>query len=178
MDMRLEFNNMINSNGHYILIVHSNKKMRCSCYNDTTHESSHTCPICFGVGYALVTERVLCREKNLTMAESLPKALKTYEYGDNTVAGRAFYLKYNTNIEPKDLIISCSFDRRNLPLLSDYSIYEVSYVERYRGEGGKIEYIKAACDLDTINVKIIASNIRKTGNRDIYNLGIRRDSDE
>lgn len=174
MDLREEFAYILENYGHHILLMHRDRKMKCSCWNEITKEAKKSCPYCYGLGYTPIIEKHLSREKNSIQSEALTKAIKNFDYGENSWAGRIFYLKHNVHVAEKDYIIDVQFDRRGRPLLSDYYIYEVSHIEKCRGERGRIEFLKAYCSFDTINMKIIAANIRKSGNIDVYNLGVRR----
>jgi hypothetical protein len=175
MDIRHEFSELLDKYGHHILLVHSNRRMRCSCWNDLTQEASNKCPICFGIGYTPIIEKHLCREKYGLQSEPIAQR---FEYGGNISPAKCFYFKHDVGIRSKDLIIDIQFDRKGMPLLSDYYVYEVSFVEPIRGEGGEIEYKRIYTNMDTISMKILVANIRRTGNKEIYNLGMRRIDNE
>lgn len=174
MDMRLEFNKLLQQYGHYVLLVHNNRRLRCSCWNDKTQEALKTCPYCFGLGHIPVVTRHLCRERIVTVADSMGRILQPYQYGETTIPSRGYYFKHDVEIAVKDFIVDVPFDARNIPILSDYRIYEINYAEGFRGEKGRTEYIKVYASADTVNMEIVAANIRKSGNTDIYNLGMRR----
>lgn len=178
IDMRQEFDKIMDGYGHYILVVHNNRNIRCSCWNSKTQEAVKTCPLCFGLGHTPVVQKEICREKIITVSDSMGRILRPDEYGESTVPSRVYYLRYNVNIDAKDFIVDCKFDRKDMPLLSDYRIYEVNYAEYYRGERGRVEYVKAYASTDSVNMEIVAANIRTSGNRDIYNIGMRRIDNE
>lgn len=172
--IRNEFNDLINKHGHRVLLLRSGRERRCSCWNEKTSEASKDCNLCFGLGYTVTVEQHLARAAITSIPETLSRAKKTYDFGSMAAPSRVFYFKRTVKPKVSDLIIDCEFDIRNMPILDNYSVYEIGTVDLLRGEGGDLSFVKTYCGLETINMEIIFRNVRKKGIDVVYDLGVRR----
>ena len=174
VNLREEFNRVLSDYGYYVLIMHNNKKRRCTCFNDKTREGNKDCPYCYGLGYTPIIEKHLCRSKVTTTSRSMASSLRMTDYGEVLYPTLCYYLKHDVKVAPDDFIIECDFEDGGKPILSNYSIYKVAFTESLRGDHGRSEYNRVYCDLDPVNMNLVIANLKKNGNRLFYELGFRR----
>lgn len=143
-DLRVEFEKVLHKYGHYVLLVRQNKKVPLP--------KSYTANL--GLSYGYTIEKHLCRSQTASIPETLPRMVKGQIAGEVSVSSKMFYLKHDVFPSRGDLIIECSWNG-NRPIIDEYSgIYEINYPEPYRGLGGRIEYFRAACELDPIEATV------------------------
>jgi len=174
LDLRKEFEDLLSKYGYSVLLIRSGKNRRCICWNDKTQESPVTCPYCYGLGFISVVERHRCRSGIANIPETLARSNKQTDYGQVAVPSRVFYFRYNVKPNIKDLLIDCDFDKNGLPILSDYSIYEINTIDNLRSDNGRVEYSKIFCGIQAVQKEIVAFNVRKSGVDLIYDIGFRR----
>ena len=141
MNLRKEFDAILHQYGHYVLIVRTDRKTTCTCYNPTTGSVSKTCPYCFGLGTIPIIEKHITREKDLNVPETLPYLSTQQLFGEMAIATRGYFFKPEVVIQPHDLIIDVDWNGVQ-PIYSGRGLYEVSHVDKKRFEFGEFTFQK------------------------------------
>jgi hypothetical protein len=143
MDLRKEFDTILEQYGFPVLVVRSDRKLRCSCWNEKTQEADRECPICFGLGYVPVVEKHMTRSTDTSVPESLAMlGSETPSFGAISVPGRVYYMRYNAILHPTDLIVDVDWTSTGRPVYNGGGIYEVSHVDPKKFERGQLIYNK------------------------------------
>lgn len=137
-----DFNGILEKYGHSILLLHSDKKTYCSCYDRLTGSVDRNCPYCFGMGTIPSIEKHLVRDIDSRPPESLPYIANQQQFGEMAVAGRSYFFKNNVNLIEGDLIIEVDW-QGDFPIYTGRGIYKISHIDPARFENGKITYYKA-----------------------------------
>lgn len=146
MNLRKEFNKILDKYGHPVLIVRQEKKLRCSCWNEKTQETDRNCPICFGIGWTPIVEKHTIRTQEVTVPETLPRLTNSGSYGQMAVPSRSYFIRCEANIQPKDLVVDVDWTDTGKPVYNGAGIYEVSHVdETLRLEKGEQVYKRLSC---------------------------------
>ncbi|MCW4013579.1 MAG: hypothetical protein NWF07_11395 [Candidatus Bathyarchaeota archaeon] len=163
MDIRKDFENVLDLYGHYVLLIRQNTKVRCRCWNESRQEANKKCPNCLGTGYHFTAEKHLCRSDVQAIPETLPRISNSTQAGEFSVDSKMFYMKHTVRPSKGDLICEMEWDENDKPVVDEYtSIFEVNYPQPYRGDKGRIEYFRVACMVDPIEASIRLANA--TGN--------------
>jgi hypothetical protein len=143
MDLRKEFDAILEQYGYPVLVVRSERKLRCSCWNEKTQEADRECPVCFGLGWTPIIEKHMTRSMDTSVPESLAMlGAETPSFGPISVPGRFYYMRYNALLRPTDLIVDVDWTDRGKPIYNGGGIYEVSHVDPKRFERGELIYNK------------------------------------
>lgn len=144
IDMRQEFDNLLDDYGHYVLLIRQNKKVSIPKSFDNN----------LGLDCAYTIERHLCRAETASIPETLPRMQQGASAGEMAIASKMFYLKYDVRPSKGDLIVEVSWED-DKPIIDEYTaIYEINYPEPFKGDGGRIEYFRAACELNPIEATV------------------------
>jgi hypothetical protein len=143
MDLRKEFDAILEQYGYPVLVVRSERKVRCSCWNEKTQEATKECPVCFGLGWVPIVEKHMTRCVDTSVPESLAMlGAEKAPFGAISVPGRSYYMRYNAQLRPTDLIVDVEWNDRGKPIYNGGGIYEVSHVDPKRFERGELIYNK------------------------------------
>ena len=149
IDLRQEFEDILENYGHYILLVRQNKKVPLPKSYDTN----------LGLNYGYTIERHLCRSMTAGIPQTLPRMPVGSMPGEIVVSSKMFYLKYDVKPQKDDLVIECAWDGEK-PVIDEYTaIYKLNYPEPFRGDQGRIEYFRAACEQDPIEATLRLATI-------------------
>lgn len=142
--MREEFDNILEDYGHYILLVRQNKKVELPKSYDAS----------LGLGCAYTIEKHLCRSMTASIPETLPRMQQGRNAGEMAISSKMFYLRYDVRPSKGDLIVEPSWID-DQPVIDEYTaIYEINYPEPFRGDNGRIEYFRAACELNPVEATL------------------------
>ncbi len=154
MDARKEFKQLLDKYGHYVLIARQNKRIRCTCWNDTTRSANSQCTQCLGTGYLYVLEKALCRSKISNLPETLGRSLSNTEAGIIASISKIFYVQHTVFVSKKDLIYECDWEG-NKPVQGFYSdLFEVNFPEAQRDINGRVNHVEVHCAREPINAEI------------------------
>jgi hypothetical protein len=142
-----------------VLVVRSENKLYCTCYNEVTQEASRTCPICFGIGWGLVAERHRTRSVSSNPAQELSRFLNVADIGEVSVKRKVYYFKPTMKAKQKDLVVEVSWDRLGRPKYEGKGIWQVDKVDDdYHLKDG--QYIFKACQASEKPVRSTLRAIR------------------
>jgi hypothetical protein len=140
IDLRQEFENTLRDYGHYILLVRQNKKVVLPKSFDNN----------LGLQYGYTIEKHLCRSATAGVPQTLPRLPQSLIPGDTAVPAKMFYLKWDVRPQKDDIIVEPSWEKGK-PVIDEYTmLYQISYPEPFRGDEGRIEYFRVACQMDPI----------------------------
>lgn len=155
MDLRYEFEEILRQYGHPILLVRQDKKIRCSCWNEKTQEADRTCPVCFGLGWNPIVEKHTIRTEDVTIPETLARVNQSGDFGQIAVPSRAWFFRYNAQVDTKDLIVDVDWTDTGKPVYNNDGIYEVNHIDTtLRFEHGERTFKKVLCKDTPINKRI------------------------
>ena len=138
-DLRQEFDDILETYGHNVLIVRSDRTLRCTCWNEKTQDADRECPICFGKGWVPVIEKHTVRTQDTDNETALPaQGQGASKIGDVATPGRLYFARYNMVIRSTDLIVDVDWSETGRPIYNGGGIYEVSHVEPMRFDRGRV----------------------------------------
>lgn len=173
--LEANFNKIIETYGHDILLLHSDKKTICSCFDKITGSAKRDCPFCFGMGTIPVIERHKIRDIDMRVPESLPYIASQQLFGDMAVAARAYFFKKDVVVKEEDLIIDVEWDGIK-PVYKGGGIYIVSHIDPQRFIGGAITFQKVYVKDQPIKKEIRGFKIVEQAGKTMYQLAERRGS--
>ena len=163
------FNHIMKTYGHNVLVLHQDKKTRCSCFDAVTGSASRSCPFCFGLGYVPIIKSHRTRNVDMSANDSLPFVGESQLFGNLTIANRSYYFHKNAGIKEHDLIIEVEWDGGR-PVYTGRGIYSVSHVDPLRFTGGEISYYKIYVKDEPINKNIRGFKAVKKASGTTYQL--------
>lgn len=167
--LKQEFESILSEYGYPALLVRSEQKVRCSCYDRKTQSSSRTCPTCFGLGFVPLVEKHTVREMDTGVPMAYPLISEGASFGEMSVGGRAYFFLPDVNISPGDLILDVSW-KKGFPVLNGGSIWEVSHVDPQRFKKGEPVFNKVYVKENPVEMKIRGFHIRQVENITSYEL--------
>lgn len=167
--LKQEFEDILKEYGHPVLLVRSEKKVRCSCYDRKTQSSPRTCPKCFGFGFVPLVEKHTIREMDTGVPMAYPLIAEQGQMGDMSVGGRAYFFLPNADIRPGDLIMDVAW-KKGYPVLDGGSIWEVSHVDGQRFSKGELIFQKVYVKENPVEMKVRGFHIRQVENVTSYEL--------
>jgi hypothetical protein len=170
MDLRYEFDQILIGYGRPILLVRSDRKIRCSCWDEKTQSSDRECPVCFGVGYVPVIEKHSARSMDTSVPETLAMLGEQGSFGELAVPGRQYYMRYDCKVASGSLIVDVDWSPTGKPIYNGGGVYNVSHVDDKRYERGQIVYRKAYCKDEPVEKEI--RGIRISSSNGIKNYEI------
>ena len=142
MDLRYEFDQILAQYGYPVLLVRTDSRLRCSCWNEKTQEADRECPYCFGLGWVPIVEKHTIREEDTSVPESYPFIDKGTAAGPLAVPGRAYYMRHNVKVTIGSLIVEVDWSTTGKPIYNGGGIYEVSHIDPQRFQKGQIVFLK------------------------------------
>lgn len=168
-----DFNRIIEVYGHDILLLHSDKKTKCTCFDEITGSSDRSCPFCFGMGTVPVIEKHRVRDQDMQVPDTLPYIASQQLFGDMAVASRSYFFKKDVVIKVDDLLIDVEWNG-NLPVYTDGGIYEVSHIDPQRFINGELTFQKVYVKDQPIKKSIRGFKIVQQAGKVLYQLAERR----
>lgn len=118
MDLRHEFDRILDNFGHYVLLQRTSRQVRCICWNEKYQESSveqykrltkypgelSGCPRCLGKGWISRIERHKVRRDNASQIIALPQLTKQMDIGQVATEARVFYMRFDAHPKKGDII--------------------------------------------------------------------------
>jgi hypothetical protein len=171
IDLRKEFEELINQYGHYVLLQRTSRHIRCRCFDEVRQEGDASCRVCLGKGWISRIERHKVRYDSATQIVSRPNLNQIGPIGHSWVDARVFYFKHDVHLQVGDIIYEVGWDKKN-PQKPTHLIraFAINDVYAYRGDNGRIEYQVASVRAETVNTKIRNIVIRSLGPVKNYEL--------
>lgn len=169
MKLKRDFENIIEKYGHDILLLRSDKKTMCTCYNPVTGSIKSDCPYCFGMGSVPVIEKHKVREQDMRVPETLPYLPDTQLFGEMAVATRAYFMRMDSHPNPHDIIVDVDWNGQ-IPIYSGRGIYEISHIDAKRFENGEFVFQKVYVKDDPIEKHIRGIKIVEQAGKILYQL--------
>jgi hypothetical protein len=176
IDLRKEFNQLVEEDGHYVLLQRASRKIYCLCWNEVRQESDidlyfknikkqnpglSTCPRCMGIGRVCRIERHKIRRDIASQLISLPQLEKQLPMGPLATETRVFWMKYDAHPRIGDIIMEVGWDGQKPSHL--IKAYEITHVDGLRGKGGRIEYHQVTAKESNIYTDIRHFVVRRMG---------------
>lgn len=165
------FNRILKEYGHDVLIVHSDKKVHCTCYDKVTGNADSSCPYCFGLGYVSLVVKKKTRSVDKNVSDTVIGNIQ--QFGDMTVSSRNYYFKKDDTIKEGDLVVEVEW-RGERPIYTDGGIYEFRNIEPLRFTNGEISYLKASVKDKPVLKKIKGLNVVRRANQSTYQIAEER----
>jgi len=164
-----EFKDILREYGHSVLVVRQQKQVVCSCYDEKTQSADRECPYCFGLKYVPIVEKHTVYETDAANPQTLPLIEKGETFGVMSIPSRAYYFLPETALDEDDLILDVGWIR-NIPVMKEGNIWEVSHIDPARFQHGQLVYKKAYVKAEPVEKKIRGFHIRQVGNVMSYEL--------
>lgn len=147
VDLKFEFDNIIEKYGNTVLILHKQGSQRCNCVDLRTKSANAKCPVCLGTGYVNRVEKTKIRSVSKYSLENF----KFTEVGKTTITQSNMFFKSEIRPQKDDLVIQCEFVD-DKPVIDEYSgIYLIDNVAPLRADNGDIVYFNASVEAQPIN---------------------------
>jgi len=128
MDLRYEFDKIIETYGYPVLVVRQSKKLRCSCWNEKTQEADRACPACFGLGWNPIVEKHEARGEDTSVPETLGRLTQSGTFGNIGVHSRKWFMRPEAEVVSKDYVVDVEW-KNGRPVYTGKGIYEISHVD-------------------------------------------------
>ena len=161
LDLRREFDYLLFGegggvrHGHFILVRRfrrvNDDLVACTCKNNLTKEPSLDCSYCDGEGYLWDEHWTWCYSMYTDGATSLGMRKKYLNPGRLKVEYKTFFLRFDTIISEDDKIVEIVLDTEGRPV-NPYKrkiLYEISTLQEFRSDNGRLEYFAAHCRQDS-----------------------------
>lgn len=171
IDLRKEFNQLLEDYGYFILLQRTSRKIRCRCFDELRLEGDSKCRLCMGKGWVSKIERHKTRHDSAFPPTARTSLTAIHPTGPIWTDGKVFYFKHDVDLKSGDMIYEVGWDRRNhqkpTHLIKAYSISDTL---EYRADNGRIEYRSGIAIGETFNSKIRNIVIRSLGPVKNYEL--------
>lgn len=158
MGLKETYNQIIDTYGHNILLIHSDQKVRCSCFNELTQEPDRNCKICMGLGWIPTVDKQIVYTKEITGGITS----STYNRATiGTIGGvysdqKVYFFKENVKVDDTSQILEVEWADENHPYYANGGLYQVQHVSTLRFTNGLPVYKEAFVQDEPINKKIVA----------------------
>ena len=153
MGAREKFNSILDKYGYPVLVVRSDRKIRCSCWNEKTQEADRTCPACFGLGWNPKVEKHQARAQDTASAMSSiggqAKAITQTPIGEIVGLPRQWFMRTDIKLQRKDLIVDVEWDASGKPVYAGGGIYEVNHIDETMKFANGEQVYKLVFTMDT-----------------------------
>lgn len=171
MDLAREFENILRDFGHDVLVLRTDRKLFCSCYNEVTQEASRECPICLGLGWTFTAERHTTRSQEAIGSTQLARVLNDTGIGSVAVSDRKYFFLPNMKAVEKDLIVEVEWDDFGRPTYTDGGIWAITNVVKSKNLGKGKEVYKTYYASETpVRSKIRGIRISELNGIKQYNI--------
>lgn len=130
MNLRQEFDKIMEDYGYPTLVVRQDRKIRCSCWNEKTQEADRECPVCFGLGWNPIVEKHTSRAEVVTIPETLGRAAQPSSMGPIAVPSTQWFFFPEAQIKEKDLIVDVDWSESGKPVYNGAGIHEINNINR------------------------------------------------
>lgn len=175
IDLRYEMNAILDEFADTALLLRLDSARTCECVDTLSLSARPDCKKCLGTGKIARAEKMRIRSKQSSSQDTLPKVMTEETIGSVAVGVREFYLPYTNRIKQNDYIIFCEWNG-NIPLFNEYTTtFRILNVDPLKGDGGRLEYLKATSNSNPINALIRFNSITHNIQGSQYYLAIRED---
>lgn len=161
MDLRKEFDSIIRDHGHDILLVRTDRRIHCKCFDYQNNAPDSDCPLCFGTGWITRVEKHKVVSQVASVPETLPRLSRLEEIGKLQYPAEIYYFKHNTKPKAQDLIIETDWDDYGRPISRTMDIYKINHSRPMREKRGRVEYYSVAASAQRSNSNIISAELRE-----------------
>lgn len=149
IDIREEFEKILNQYGYDIVLVKRDLRFRCSCYSERSGEPNATCDICFGTGYKVTLYKCKTRRKISSVPETLTNSRQVLKAGSSTRKAYVYYLTYDMEPKEGDLILEIEWQDEK-PISIKEKLF-ISQAEPMKGREGRVEFYQVYCKVDYLS---------------------------
>lgn len=148
MDLRFELDQILSQYGQDCLLVRTDTRTRCSCWNEKKQESDRNCPFCFGLGFIPIVEKHTVRNMQTGLTQQQP------DFGELDVILPTYWFRYNARILKQNLIVEVDWSPSGKPIYSGGPIYQVQNIDKKVFENGQVVFQRVTCKDEPINKQI------------------------
>jgi hypothetical protein len=182
LDLRQEFDRIIEQYGHHMLMQRTSRAIRCICWDEKNQESSvnryiqqtkyigplNACPRCLGKGWISRIERHKIRRDNASQIIALPLLKKQMPLGQIASDARVFYMRWDSKPKRGDIIYEVGWNGKKPTHL--IQAFEIQSPDDLRAEGGRTEFFQVTCKEINIDAGIRGIAMRQIGPVENYEL--------
>lgn len=161
IDLRKEFEIVLQETGHYILLQRTKKGLRCRCWSERYLEPIENCPICNGTGRVVRIERHLSRRDSASQIVSSPNLTQQAPIGRMSLDAQRFFFKHDAHPQVGDYIFEVGWNKETPTHLQ--KIYAINEVQPMRGDRGRIEYWRVSVREESKNKDLKEITVRSFG---------------
>ena len=134
IDFREEYVGLNDEFSLKVLLIRTNKRTRCKCYDPLNHDGDPNCKTCGGTGKLNIIEMTPTIHENFNTSS----LIKMTELGLSVSNTILFYFDYKVIPRFRDKILIVGYDNLGIPIdiKKDCTI---ASVEEIRGEKGRVE---------------------------------------
>lgn len=155
INLRKEFDYLVNEFGINAFIIRKLKHTRCKCYNYLNRDGNSKCKICGGSGNLNSIEKIKILVQDVSKNASY---MNMSDFGLTISNTYVIYCKFDTVPKVGDQIFITGFGKDNLPIDIKYDCLIVSLKET-RGDGGKIEFYHLLTEFKAEKMRIDQSRL-------------------
>lgn len=148
IDLRQEFEGLKNEFNLKVLLIRTNQRTRCKCYDPYNHDGDSNCKICGGTGKLNMIEMTPTIHENFNTSS----LIKMTELGLSVSNTILLFFDYKVIPKVRDRVLIVGYDSRGIPvdIKKDCTI---ASVEEVRGENGRIELYMVYAKYSPENIK-------------------------
>lgn len=135
-----EFEQILKDYGRDVLVLRTDRKLYCECYNEVTQEASRDCPVCLGLGWSYVAEQHTTRSENSLASSQLSNLLKGVNIGDVAVGTRRYFFLPNVKAREKDLIVEVNWDEHGRASYNEDGLWNITNIDKNQKIGDQEIY--------------------------------------
>ena len=148
MDLRFELDQILAQYGQICLLVRTDTRTRCSCWNEKKQESDRNCPICFGLSWVPIVEKHTVRNMEVGLTQQMAG------FGELDVKLPTYWFRYNAVIQKQNLIVEVDWSPTGKPVYNGGPIYQVQNIDKKVFENGQVAFQKITCKDEPLNKQI------------------------
>lgn len=154
IDMRSEFENILEEFGIDVLFVRNQKFVRCTCFDDVNKTGDPKCQKCFGNGYFASIQKI----KTFKSSNGFGKFVQT-DIGQIVQNASIFYMNYKMLPKERDMILKVTW-KNGFPI-DVLEVLEINAINEARGDRGRVEYYGATVSSRTDLVNLFSKALRE-----------------
>jgi hypothetical protein len=152
IDLRKEFDDLMDEYGYPILLHRTGRKIRCRCWNEKYQEAKTKCPICVGTGWVSRIERHTLRDTSAVQTIARTGLGEQTGLGKMWVDAKTFYMRHNSNPKVGDYLYEVGWTSSQKPSHLSH-VYRINDIIANRGDNGRIEYWTVSAKSETVNME-------------------------